>query len=42
MRPVVNNNVNVTVKKTTASGADIAKAVNREIRTVGNNVIRAI
>jgi hypothetical protein len=38
----INNNVNVTVKKTTASGADIAKAVNREIRTVGNNVIRAI
>ena len=38
----INNNINVNVKKTVASGNDIAKAVNREIRTVGTNVIRAL
>jgi hypothetical protein len=38
----INNNINVNVKKTVATGNDIAKAVNREIRTVGTNVIRAI
>lgn len=40
--PVVNNNINVNVKNSTATGQQIAKAVNREIKTVGTQVIRAL
>ena len=39
--PIVQN-VTVNVKNSNSSGATIAKAVSREIRTVGTNVIRAI
>jgi hypothetical protein len=38
---VVNNNINVNIKNANATGNEIAKAINREIRTVGNQVIRA-
>jgi hypothetical protein len=39
--PVVINN-NITVKKSTATGQDIAKAVNRTIKSAGTQIIRAL
>ncbi len=39
---VVNNITNVTVKKSTATGKDIATAINKVIKSSGTNVIKAM